>query len=102
MEIEPQSISQHSLEKAQAFAEAYAERKQLASKQDEPAVLSADADESGDASPDAVADTDVSASASASAVSTEPEANEGVSAMFPVQNLKILSLPRVLFLLLLC
>lgn len=79
VEIEPQSISQHSLEKAQAFAEAYAERKQLASKQDEPAVLSADADESGDASPDAVADADVSASASASAVSTEPEANEGVS-----------------------
>lgn len=79
VEIEPQSISQHSLEKAQAFAEAYVERKQLASKQDEPAVLSADADESGDASPDAVADADVSASASASAVSTEPEANEGVS-----------------------
>ena len=79
VEIEPQSISQHSLEKAQAFAEAYAERKQLASKQDEPAVLSADADESGDASPDAVADADVSASASASAVSTEPESNEGVS-----------------------
>ena len=79
VEIEPQSISQHSLEKAQAFAEAYAERKQLASKQDEPAVLSADVDESGDASPDAVADADVSASASASAVSTEPEANEGVS-----------------------
>ena len=79
VEIEPQSISQHSLEKAQAFAEAYAERKLLASKQDEPAVLSADADESGDASPDAVADADVSASASASAVSTEPEANEGVS-----------------------
>ena len=69
VEIEPQSISQHSLEKAQAFAEAYAERKQLASQQDEPAAQ--DADESVDSSPEAAA--------SEQAVSSVPEEEERTS-----------------------
>lgn len=69
VEIEPQSISQHSLEKAQAFAEAYAERKQLASQQDEP--VAQDVDESLDSSPDAAA--------SEQAVSSVPEEEERTS-----------------------